>query len=123
MSQKLLIVDDDSLVRQLLRTCLAHDPYWEVCGEAENGREAVEKVEELKPDVVILDLQMPVMNGLEAARQIKALAPNTAMVMFTINCYPQLVAEARAAGIGDVISKTDPLAEGLLPALKTVRAA
>jgi DNA-binding NarL/FixJ family response regulator len=118
-----LIVDDNPLVRQLLRTCIAHDSYWEICGEAQNGMEAVKKVRELKPDVVILDLQMPVMNGLEAARQIKVLAPKTAMVMFTINCYPQLIAEARAAGISHVISKTDLLAESLLPALKLASAA
>lgn len=85
--------------------------------------EAVEKVGALKPDLVILDLQMPMMNGLDAARQIKVLAPHTVMLMFTINCYPQLLAEARAAGIKDVISKTDLLADSLLPALKLARAA
>jgi DNA-binding NarL/FixJ family response regulator len=123
VSRKLLIVDDNALVRRLLRTCLAHDPEWEVCGEAANGKEAVGKVEELHPDVVILDLQMPVMNGLEAARRIKVLAPNTAMIMFTINYHPQLLEEARAAGISDVISKTDLLVDRLLPALKHARAA
>jgi len=93
-----------------------------VCGEAQNGREAITKVEDLKPDVVILDLQMPMMNGLEAAREIHVRAPATVMLMFTMHNSPQLLQEAHQAGIKDVISKTDSLAEGLLPALKHARA-
>ncbi|MGA8618999.1 MAG: response regulator transcription factor [Candidatus Sulfotelmatobacter sp.] len=118
MSDKILIVDDNALVRHLLRTCIEHEGSWEVCGEAENGKEAVTKVEEMKPNVVLLDLQMPIMNGLEAARQIKVLAPNTAMVMFTMHVSPELLREARAAGIKDVVSKTDQLIDHLLPTLK-----
>jgi DNA-binding NarL/FixJ family response regulator len=118
VSHKILIVDDNALLRQLLRTCLQLDPEWEVCGEAGNGKQALEKVKELKPDIVLLDLQMPVMDGLEAARQIKAVAPKTAMLMFTRHASPQLLREAHAAGIRDVISKTDQLMERLLPALR-----
>lgn len=117
MSHSVLIVDDNALLRNLLRTCIEKDPAWQVCGEAQNGKEAISQVEQLNPDVVILDLQMPVMNGLEAARRIRALAPQTAMLMFTIHNSPQLVKEAHAAGIKDVISKTEHLAERLLPAL------
>jgi DNA-binding NarL/FixJ family response regulator len=123
VSQKILIVDDNALVRKLLRTCIESDAEWRVCGEAENGRVAVEKVAELHPDVVLLDLQMPVMNGLEAARKIKVVAPNTAMVMFTMHCTPQLMQEAREAGIRDVVSKTDQLVDHLLPALRQARVA
>jgi len=78
-----------------------------VCGEAENGKVAVEKVKELKPDMVILDLQMPVMNGLEAARQISKLAPDTVMLMVTLYSHDQLLKDAHAAGIQEVFSKTD----------------
>jgi DNA-binding NarL/FixJ family response regulator len=122
VAHKLLIVDDNALVRQLLRTCLEKDSDWDVCGEAQNGQEAVTKVKQLKPDVVILDLQMPVMDGLEAAREIHVVAPGTVMVMFTMHSSPQLLREAHAAGIKDVISKGDMLADGLLPALRQARA-
>jgi DNA-binding NarL/FixJ family response regulator len=121
VSDKILIVDDNELVRKLLRSCIEGDPDWRVCGEAGDGKEAVAKVEELKPDVVLLDLQMPVMNGLEAARQIKVIAPHTAMVMFTMHSSPELLREAHAAGIREVVSKTDQLFDHLLPALRQAR--
>ena len=89
MLHSILIVDDSALIRHSLRSCIEQDGNWEICGEAENGKIAVERVKELRPDVVILDLQMPVMDGLEAARQISRLAPNTAMLMSTMyNCQP-----------------------------------
>ena len=117
MSYSILIVDDSALIRRLLRTCIEQNTDWQICGEAENGRIAVEKVEELHPDVVILDFQMPVMNGLEAARQITSVAPKTAMVMFTMHISKQLMQDARAAGVKDVVSKSDGVAE-LLVALR-----
>jgi two-component system, NarL family, response regulator NreC len=117
VSHSVLIVDDNALLRSLLRTCIEKDPEWKVCGEAENGKIAIAKVQELQPDVVILDLQMPVMNGLEAARRIHEFAPQTTMLMFTIHSSPQLVQAAQAAGIKEVISKTGQLTERLLPAL------
>jgi two-component system nitrate/nitrite response regulator NarL len=113
-----LIVDDNDLVRRLLRSWLELQPEWEICGEAENGKLAIEKVEELHPDIVSLDLQMPVMNGLEAAREIKRLSPNTAMIIFTVHASYELVKEARAHGVRDVVSKCDMLGERLLSALR-----
>jgi DNA-binding NarL/FixJ family response regulator len=118
VAHSILIVDDNNLVRRMLRSWLEQHPEWDICGEAENGQMAVERVEELHPDVVLLDLQMPIMNGLEAARQINRLAPNTAMIMFTVHSSEQLLKEARARGVKDVVSKCDLLGEHLLTALR-----
>ena len=123
MPYRILIVDDSPLVRHSIRSCLEQNAGWTVCGEAENGQVAVEKVKELHPDVVILDLAMPVMNGLEAARQIKVVAPNTAMLMFTMHCCGQLVKDAHAAGITNVVSKSEGLADQLLASLSEICAA
>jgi len=115
-----LIVDDSALIRRLLRFVIEHNTEWRVCGEAENGKMAVEMVEELHPDMVILDFQMPVMNGLEAARQITLIAPKTAMVMFTMHESPQLRNEAESVGIKDVISKSDGHLEYVIVSLRNV---
>ena len=121
MSHTILLVDDSELIRHSLRLCIEENSDWEVCGEAENGKVAVEKVRELHPDVVILDLQMPVMNGLEAAREISHIAPTTAMVMFTAyDCGP-LSQQAHDAGIKDVLSKFDGVADHLLASLEDLR--
>ena len=121
MPYTILVVDDNSAIRQSLRHCIEQSPDWKVCGEAENGAVAVERVKELNPDVVVLDLQMPVMNGIEAARQISIVAPNTTMVMFTMHCSEQLVREARAAGIREVVSKSSGFTGHLLTSLKNLR--
>lgn len=118
MPNSILIVDDSETIRRVVRFCLERSTEWQVCGEAENGVAALEKVRELRPDLVILDFQMPVMNGLEAARQITRLAPNTAMVLFTMHDGGPLREQAQAAGIRHVISKSDRFADRLLPALK-----
>ena len=121
MSHTILLVDDSSLIRHTLRSCIEQSSDWKICGEAENGKVAVEKVKKLHPDVVILDLQMPVMNGLEAARQINRMAPETTMVMFTLHDCEQLSRDAHAAGIKDVVSKCDPVSDHLLPSLDGLR--
>jgi DNA-binding NarL/FixJ family response regulator len=107
MSFTVLIVDDNAAIRRSLRSWFERRRGWRVCGEAENGAVAIERVKALKPDVVILDLAMPVMNGLEAARMIASVAPKTAMVLFTMHPSEHLVKDAKNVGIRDVISKLD----------------
>ena len=120
MSRSILIVDDSALIRHSLRACIERNPDWTVCGEAENGKVAVEKVEKLRPDVVILDLAMPVMNGLEAARQIRHVAPHTAMLMLTMHSCGQLFKDAQAVGIKDVLSKSEGAEHHLLASLRSI---
>jgi DNA-binding NarL/FixJ family response regulator len=120
LSNTILIVDDSAIIRHTLRACIEQKSGWKVCGEAENGKVAIQKVRELQPDLVILDFQMPVMNGLDAARQITTIAPETPMVMFTMHTCEQLLRDAKAAGIKDVFSKSDGVPEHLLASLSDV---
>jgi DNA-binding NarL/FixJ family response regulator len=102
---KILIVDYNANVRAALRMCLKMRKDWMVCGEAENGTAAIEFVRRVKPDVVLLDYAMPVMNGLEAARGLSLLAPECAILMYTMFATPQLSELAAAAGVRTVLSK------------------
>src|SRR5258708_36433262 len=99
MPLRILIADDSPAIRRLLRLFIEHNTDWQVCGEAENGQIAVERVALLKPHAVILDLSMPVMNGLEAAREIARNAPNAQMGMFTMHISEQPRRDAQAVGI------------------------
>jgi DNA-binding NarL/FixJ family response regulator len=108
----ILIADDSPIIRKTLRQKLEQEDAWEVCGEAADGRQAIEKAQRLKPDVVVLDLSMPVMNGLEAARELKRLLPSLPLVMFTNFNMPQLTNEALSAGVSAVVSKDE--IEGLV---------
>lgn len=119
MSHRILIVDDNDMIRHSVRACIERNTEWEVCGEAENGKVAIEKVRQLHPDVVILDWQMPVMNGLEAAREITRIAPSAIMLMITLHDSGQLAVHAHAAGVKEVLSKTDGVAERLISSLKS----
>jgi two-component system response regulator NreC len=120
MSLRILIADDSPAIRRLLRFFIEHNTDWLVCGEAEDGRVAVERVAQLRPHAVILDLSMPVMNGLEAAREITRIAPDVQMVMFTMHISEQLYREAEAAGIKAVISKSDTISNHLLAAVRNL---
>jgi DNA-binding NarL/FixJ family response regulator len=102
-----LIVDDSVMIRRCLRYIIEENQALYISGEAENGEVAIQKVRDLRPDVVILDFQMPVMNGLEAARQIRIFAPDTVILMYTGHRSDQLLKEAKAAGVREVFSKTD----------------
>jgi DNA-binding NarL/FixJ family response regulator len=122
LSHSILIVDDSALIRRTLRSYIEQNSDWQVCGEAENGRVAIEKFAELRPQMVILDFQMPVMNGLEAAREINLLAPATVIVMLTMHHSQELVNQAQAVGVRDVLSKSDHIAGRLLASLRSTGA-
>jgi DNA-binding NarL/FixJ family response regulator len=104
---KILLADDHEVVRRGVRTLLHSPSDWDVCGEAENGQQAVEKALELKPDLVILDISMPVMNGIEAARRIHQSAPTVKIVMFSMHDSPQIAQQAAEAGANACLLKSD----------------
>jgi two-component system, NarL family, response regulator NreC len=110
MPVRFLIVDDSELVRQGLRTVVQANPDWEVCGEAADGVAGIEMFKNLQPNVVILDFQMPGINGLETARRMTAIAPVIPIVMFTQHASAELEHHARQAGIRSVVSKTNAFA-------------
>lgn len=96
MTLRLLIADDHEIVRIGVQTLLEGKPDWEICGQATNGREAIGKVWELSPDVVILDLTMPVMNGFEAATEIRRITPATKIIFFSAHDVPVTAGEVGA---------------------------
>jgi DNA-binding NarL/FixJ family response regulator len=102
---KIAIIDDNRAIRKTLRTGIETNTDWEICGEAENGEAAVALVQATKPDLVVLDLSMPGLNGIEAARQVRAIAPATGMVLFTNYASPELTTLASSVGISAVVSK------------------
>lgn len=106
MSIRILIADDDAAIRRLLRRLIETHRGWTVCADARDGHEAVDKTEELKPDVVVLDLAMPEMNGLQAARQISRNNPELPMLLFTVQqVSKELSHQAMNAGCRGAISK------------------
>jgi DNA-binding NarL/FixJ family response regulator len=107
MLYSILIVDDSGLIRRYLRSWIEQNSNWRVCGEAADGREAIEKAQQLRPNLIILDLSMPGMNGFEAARELKRISPGVPLLMFTNLETPYLKQEAIAAGCSAVVSKTD----------------
>lgn len=104
---QILIADDHELMRTGTRAHIATNPDWEVCGEATTGNEAVALALKLKPDVVVLDIAMPELNGLEATRQIKRLMPETEVLILTGATTEQLVHEVFGSGARSYIYKTD----------------
>lgn len=107
MLVRILIADDHQVVRTGLRALLESKTGWQVCAEAANGREAVEKAEKLKPDVAVLDIGMPLLNGVEATRQIRKLSPQTEILILTMHDSEQLVQEVLGAGAHGYILKDD----------------
>jgi DNA-binding NarL/FixJ family response regulator len=103
---RILLVDDHEVVRKGLREILEEQPSWKVCGEASNGREAVEKAVELKPRIALVDLEMPELNGLEATRQIKKSAPEVKVLVYSVHETDQFVREAVRSGANGYVRKS-----------------
>ncbi len=117
---KLLLADDHAVVRSGLRMLLDAQPDMEIVGEAENGHETIEKVLALQPDVVLMDIQMPGMNGIEATRKIKERAPETAVLALTMYEDDQYFFEMLKAGAAGYIPKR-AAPDALVNAIRTVR--
>ena len=109
MVKSVLIVEDHALTRQAVCSLFASQEDFEVCGDAENGQEAVEIAQVLRPDLIVLDLSMPVMNGIEAAQALKQLMPETPIIVFSEYCDVFSELEARSEGISALVSKTEPV--------------
>src|ERR1700686_3994767 len=111
MPARLLIVDDHEVVRKGVRMLFSNTDSFEVCGEAPNGIEAIRMVPELSPDVVILDLSMPGMNGFETAAKIRQIAPSIRIVIFSVHEIPST---ALRVGADAFVSKSSPLEDLVL---------
>lgn len=110
-AKRVLLVDDNAVVRTLLRRLFESQPDFEISGEAENGRDAVEKAEKLKPDLIILDLSMPVMTGLEAAALLKQILPDTRIILFTQHEGREVKQLAQTARVDAVVSKSEAVSD------------
>jgi two-component system chemotaxis response regulator CheY len=106
MSHTILIADDSLFIREALCRFFEHEDF-NVCGEAENGKEAVDKAQELHPDLILLDLSMPVMNGLEATRVLKRLMPEVPVIMYSAYGDSSTEKAARSAGAWALVSKSE----------------
>lgn len=104
---RVLVADDHDLMRRGLKSLLESHAGWSVCAEAHTGREAVAKAEELKPDIVILDITMPELNGVEAARRILKASPNTEILVLSVHYSDQLIRDILDAGVRGYIVKSD----------------
>ena len=105
MPKCILIVDDHEHIRKLVRAFLESESGFEDCGEAVDGYDAIEKARKLKPDLIVLDLSMPRMNGIETARRLKKILPLTPIVLFTLHKAALQGFDSRAVGIDAIVSK------------------
>jgi len=116
---RILLADDHKVVRHGTRALLSKIPEWEIIGEVDNGRDAVSLTQKLKPDVVILDIGMPQLNGLDATRQIKKISPETEVLVFTAHETDELVHDVFDSGASSYIMKTDA-ADHLIEAVQAL---
>jgi DNA-binding NarL/FixJ family response regulator len=104
---RILVADDHDVVRRGIKSLIESQPGWHVCDEARSGREAVARTEERKPDIVVLDISMPELNGLEAARRIRKVSPNSEILILSIHYSDQLIKESLDAGVRSFVVKSD----------------
>lgn len=109
-ARSVLVVDDSPTIRKAVCEILTREGDFEVCGEAENGQEAIEKAQSLRPALIVTDLSMPLMNGLEETRILKKLMPTVPVIIFTAHSNPLVEKEALASGASAIISKSDAVA-------------
>lgn len=114
---RVLLADDHAVIRKRVRSILERHPNFEVIAEAQDGAKAVEEAQKLKPDVVVLNVNMPVLNGLEAAREIKAKIPQSAIVILSLNADRRLIEEAKKVGACAYVAKSKA-AEALVQAIE-----
>ena len=107
MTSRILIADDHAIVRRMLKVLVETHEGWQVCAEAENGEEAILKVLEQKPDLVVMDMAMPVKDGISASREISAKVPGMPIVMHTLHYSTELELEAKKAGVWAVVPKAE----------------
>ena len=108
---RVIVVDDHAVIRRGVQGILHAFPEWELCGEAENGQEAIRLAETLKPDMIIMDVSMPGLNGLEATRIIRNMLPDTKILLLTLHSSTELVRSAFRAGARGYVLKSDAEAE------------
>jgi DNA-binding NarL/FixJ family response regulator len=110
MAKSVLIVDDNAYIRQALCRVFQCESDFEVCGEAVNGRDAIAKAQDLHPDLIVLDLSMPVMNGFDASRELRQLMPAVPLMMYSAFEDRLVEQQARLVGISELVSKSQPAA-------------
>ena len=115
---RVLIVDDNRFFREVLSKRFDCEPEFEVCGEAENGKEAVEQALKLHPDLIVLDLLMPVMNGIDAARVLRLLMPTLPLIMNTASEDELVEQQAHLIGVSEIVPKS---AQALIQAARRIQ--
>jgi DNA-binding NarL/FixJ family response regulator len=123
VAKRIMVVDDNPAIRRALKNILEFTPGWEVCGEAADGRDGIEKAKMLSPDLIVMDLSMPVMNGLEAARILHEIMPSVPLILCSLHTDRVLQREATAAGITTVFSKAQNMQTLISKARELLRTA
>jgi two-component system, NarL family, nitrate/nitrite response regulator NarL len=121
-SLRILLADDQPQMRRALRALIKSQRKWKICGEATDGQQAVDRAKELRPDIVIMDIFMPGVNGLEATRQIHRSLPEIQVLVLTLHGFPDLVRAVQDAGGQGCVLKEESVQQ-LIPAIESLRQA